>query len=115
VQVFSKTVNRDRRRLFGRGNGGERFVGEAARASGGEAHDLPYRNIRRRAAKAARTSEKGALVKPSEIRAPDYVAIVSYAYLKLKTWADTTAAWTLTKIWSSAERQLLSLKEISPD
>ena len=38
----------------------------AARASGGEAHDLPYRNIRRRAAKAARTSEKGALVKPSE-------------------------------------------------
>jgi hypothetical protein len=33
---------------------------------GGEAHDLPYRNIRRRAAKAARTSEKGALVKPSE-------------------------------------------------
>ena len=38
----------------------------AARASGGEAHDLPYRNIRRRAAKAARTSEKGTLVKPSE-------------------------------------------------
>jgi len=87
----------------------------AARASGGEAHDLPYRNIRRRAAKAARTSEKGALVKPSEIRAPDYVAITSYAYLQLKTWADTTNAWTLTKIWSSAERQLLSLTEISPD
>ena len=35
------------------GNGGERFVGAAARASGGEAHDLPYRNIRRRAAEAA--------------------------------------------------------------
>src|SRR5207237_5509526 len=36
-----------------RGNGGERLVGVAARASGGEAHDQPYRNIRRRAAKAA--------------------------------------------------------------
>jgi hypothetical protein len=46
-------------------------------------------------------------VKPSEIRAPDYVAITSYA--------DTTNAWTLAKIWSSAERQLLSLTEISPD
>ena len=54
-------------------------------------------------------------MKPSEIRAPDYVAITSYAYLQLKTWADTTNAWTLAKIWSSAERQLLSLTEISPD
>jgi hypothetical protein len=35
------------------GDGGERFVGEAARASGGEAHDLHCRNIRRRTAEAA--------------------------------------------------------------
>ena len=35
------------------GIGGEHFVGAAARVSGGEAHDLPYRNIRRRTAEAA--------------------------------------------------------------
>jgi hypothetical protein len=38
-------------------------LGLVARASGGEAHDRPYRNIRRLAAKAAYTSEKGTLVK----------------------------------------------------
>lgn len=35
------------------GDGGERFVGEAARVSGGEARDLHCRNIRRRTAEAA--------------------------------------------------------------
>jgi len=40
-------------RSAARGIGGEHFVGAVARNSGGEAHDLPYRNIRRRTAEAA--------------------------------------------------------------
>jgi hypothetical protein len=98
VQVFSKTMDRDRAATRGAGNGGERFVGVAARASGGEAHDQPYRNIRRRAAEAARTSEKRPLVKSNKIRAPDSVVVNSYPHIELKTWAGTTITWTLTKI-----------------
>jgi len=70
----------------------------AARASGGEAHDQPYRNIRRLAAKAAYTSEKGMLVKLFKTRPPDSVAAFSYVCLRSKAWADTTIAWTQTKI-----------------
>ena len=46
-------------RSAARGIGGEHFVGAAARVSGGEAHDLPYRNIRRRTAEAALHQHKG--------------------------------------------------------
>jgi len=37
--LFEDREPRTGRRLYGQGNGGERFVGVAARASGGEAHD----------------------------------------------------------------------------
>jgi hypothetical protein len=78
--------------------GGEHFVGVVVRASGGEAHDRPYRNIRRLAAKAAHTSEKGTLVKLIKRRPPDYVAVFSYVRSPLNAWAHTTIVWTRTKI-----------------
>lgn len=82
-------------RVFG--NGGERFVDAAARASGGEAHDLVFKTFAALPQKRPHTDNRLSPVKPLKAE-PIYGAIFVYRRTSIKTWARATFAWTKTKI-----------------